>query len=95
MKFRHGRSTLNGLEDSRKATNQSISLRQPGYSPDLVPTNFYSIPKLKPLLKGQRFDTIEEIQQKKNVGRTTEEAALEEMCDLIRPYTFKIIGSLE
>jgi len=32
------------------------------YSPDLAPCDFYVFPKMKFLLKGQRFVSIEEIQ---------------------------------
>ncbi|PNF32071.1 hypothetical protein B7P43_G05722 [Cryptotermes secundus] len=34
----------------------------PPYSPDLAPCNFFLFPKMKIKLKGQRFDTVEEIQ---------------------------------
>ena len=35
----------------------------PLYSPDLVPCDFWLFPKLKSLLKGKRFQTIDEIQK--------------------------------
>ena len=35
----------------------------PPYSPDLAPCHFFLFPKLKLWMKGQRFDTIEEIQE--------------------------------
>jgi len=34
----------------------------PPYSPDLAPSDFFLIPKLKMELKGRRFQTVEEIQ---------------------------------
>jgi hypothetical protein len=34
----------------------------PPYSPNLAPSYFFLFPKMKLKLKGQRFDTIEEIQ---------------------------------
>ena len=34
---------------------------QPLYSPDLAPCDFFLFPRLKRLMKGRRFDTIEEI----------------------------------
>ena len=37
---------------------------QPPYSADLVPCNFWLFPKLKSPLKRQRFQTIDEIQEK-------------------------------
>jgi len=43
------------------AKNQMTVLPQPPYSPDLVPANFFMFSKLKSVLKGRRFDTIEEI----------------------------------
>ena len=36
---------------------------QPPYSPDLVLCDFWLLPKLKPPLKGKRFQTINEIQE--------------------------------
>ena len=33
------------------------------YSPDLAPCNFWLFPKLNSLLKGKRFQTIDEIQE--------------------------------
>jgi hypothetical protein len=38
------------------------TVAHPAYSPDLAPCDFYVFPKMKPLLKGQRFVSIEEIQ---------------------------------
>ena len=38
-------------------------ITQPPFSPDLVPYNFWLFPKLKSLLKGKRFHTIDEIQE--------------------------------
>jgi hypothetical protein len=35
---------------------------QPPYSPNLVPCDFFLLPKMKLKLKGRRFDTMEEIQ---------------------------------
>uniref|UniRef100_A0A182VT42 DDE_3 domain-containing protein n=1 Tax=Anopheles minimus TaxID=112268 RepID=A0A182VT42_9DIPT len=35
---------------------------QPSYSPDLAPADFWLFNKLKRLLRGHRFDTIEEIE---------------------------------
>jgi len=34
----------------------------PPYSPDLAPSDFFLFPKMKIKLKGQRFQTVEEIQ---------------------------------
>ncbi|GFV92898.1 mariner Mos1 transposase [Trichonephila clavipes] len=35
---------------------------QPSYSPDLAPLDFWLFPKLKEMLKGQRFSTDAEVQ---------------------------------
>ena len=42
---------------------QIIQVTQPLYSPDLVPCDFWLFPKLKPPLKGKRFQTNDEIQE--------------------------------
>lgn len=38
-------------------------LRQPPYSPDIAPSDFWLFPKLKIPLKGKRFDDVEQIKQ--------------------------------
>ena len=43
--------------------HQITQVTQPHYSPDLVLCNFWIFPKLKSLLKGKRFQTIDEIQE--------------------------------
>ena len=40
----------------------------PPYSPDLAPADFFLFPKLKTLLKGRRFQTIETIQENATKG---------------------------
>ena len=42
---------------------QITQVTQLPYSPDLVPCNFWLFPKLKSPLKGNRFQTIDEIQE--------------------------------
>ncbi|XP_046145615.1 protein GVQW3-like [Osmia bicornis bicornis] len=44
--------------------NGMTVLPQPPYSPDLAPADFFLFPKLKYPLKGKRFHTIDEIQEK-------------------------------
>jgi len=44
------------------AKNSTHIVPQPLYSPDLVPCDFWLFSKLKRLLRGHRFDSIEEIQ---------------------------------
>ncbi|CAK9828015.1 Histone-lysine N-methyltransferase SETMAR [Anthophora retusa] len=38
-----------------------VQIRQPPYSPDLAPCDFWLFPKLKNSLKGRRFQDVEEI----------------------------------
>jgi transposase len=45
------------------AKNETTVVPQPPYSPDLAPADFFLFPKLKSTLKGQRFDSIEEIEE--------------------------------
>jgi hypothetical protein len=40
-----------------------IKVRQPPYSPDLAPCDFWLFPKLKLLLKGGRLQIVEEIKE--------------------------------
>ena len=42
---------------------QITQVTQPPYSPDLVPWDFWLFPKLKSPLKGNRFQTMDEIQE--------------------------------
>ena len=43
------------------AQNNTITLPQPAYSPDLAPCDVFLFPKLKRTMKGRRYATIEEI----------------------------------
>ena len=43
--------------------HQITQVTQPCYSPDLVPCDFWLFPKLKSPLKGERFQTVHEIQE--------------------------------
>ena len=44
------------------AKHKIVQLRQPSYSPDIAPCDFWISPKLKMAFKGKRFDDIETIQ---------------------------------
>ena len=44
------------------AKHKIVQLRQPPYSPDIAPCDFWMFPKLKMVLKGKRFNNIETIQ---------------------------------
>lgn len=46
------------------AKNQMPLVPHAPYSPDLAPCDFFMFPKMKIKLKGRRFDTIKEIQEK-------------------------------
>ena len=55
--------------------HQITQLTQPPYSPDLGPYDFWLFPKLKSPLKGERFQTVDEIQENMTgqpmaIGRT-------------------------
>ena len=52
------------LMRSYLAKHQTPVVPHPPYSPDLAPADFFLFPKLKTTLKGRRFQTIEEIQEK-------------------------------
>jgi len=45
------------------AKHQTSVVPHPPCSPDLAPADFFLFPKLKPTLKGRRFQTIGEIQE--------------------------------
>lgn len=48
-------------------TKNSVNIvPQPPYSPDLVPYDFFLFSRLKNLLRGHHFESIEEIQWKSN-----------------------------
>ena len=51
------------LVQSFLAKHQITQVTQPLYIPNLVPCGFWFSPKLKSLLKGKRFQTINEIQE--------------------------------
>jgi len=44
------------------AQNNITTLPHPQYSPDLVPCDFFLLPKLKTHLKGHNFGTVENVQ---------------------------------
>ncbi|UYV74235.1 hypothetical protein LAZ67_11002565, partial [Cordylochernes scorpioides] len=43
------------------AKNNTLMMPQPPYSPDLAPCDFFLFPKLKRLMKGRRYATLDEI----------------------------------
>ena len=47
------------------AKNKPVIILKPPYLPDVVRADFFLFPKLKRLLKVQRFATIEEIKNRK------------------------------
>jgi len=58
------------LNRSYLAKHQTFIVPHPPNSPDLAPADFFLFPKLKPTLKGRRFQITEEIQ----------ESAIRELC---------------
>ena len=50
------------------AKNRLTVLPQPPYSPDLAPCDFFLFPKLKSVLKGRRFDTIDDIKKNSSLA---------------------------
>ena len=51
------------LVQSFLAKHQITQVTQPHYSLDLASCDFWLFPKLKSLLKGKRFQTVDEIQE--------------------------------
>ena len=63
------------LPQSFLGKHQITQVTQPPYSPDLAPCDFWLFPKLKSPLKGERFQTIHDIQENTTgqlmlIGRT-------------------------
>ena len=84
LQLHHNNMTAHAshLMQSFLAKHQITQVTQPHYSPDLVPCDFWLFPKLKLSLKGERFQTIDEIQrntmgQLRVMGRTVWGAYLE------------------
>ncbi|UYV60744.1 hypothetical protein LAZ67_1002091 [Cordylochernes scorpioides] len=44
--------------------NSMLTMPHPPYSPDLAPNNFFLFPRMKSVLKGHRFDTVNFIKEK-------------------------------
>jgi transposase len=51
------------------AKHQTSIVPHPPYSPDLISSDFFLIPKLKTTFKGRRFQTTEEIQENAIIAR--------------------------
>ena len=47
------------------ATKQITVLEHPAYSPDLAPSDFFLLPKIKEILKGRHFDYTDDIRSLK------------------------------
>jgi hypothetical protein len=60
------------------AKHGTAQLQQPPYSPDLAPCDFFLFPKLKKVLKGHRFETMEDI--KRNLTKTLLDISKEEFA---------------
>ena len=44
-----------------EVAQESLTMPQPPYSPDMAPCDFFLFPKMKRTLKGRRFTAIDEI----------------------------------
>ncbi|XP_068213676.1 uncharacterized protein [Palaemon carinicauda] len=69
------------LIQSNLAKNSTPLVRNPPYSPDMAPCDFWLFPKLKTTLKGKRFESREDIMRK-----TTAELYIIPMSTLQRCY---------
>ena len=58
----HVKSTLIIFFDCEGVVHKNVQLRQPPYSPDIAPCDFWMFQKLKMALKGKRFEDIDTIQ---------------------------------
>jgi hypothetical protein len=61
-------------------------VEQPPYSPDLAVNDFWLFPRIKPALKEQRFQDIEDIKKKKKKRR--HKAILQQKFQKIFPTSF-------
>ena len=46
-----------------KVAQESLTMPQPPYSPDMAPCDFFLFPKIKKTLKGHRFTAIDDIKR--------------------------------
>ena len=75
---------------------------QPPYLPDLAPCDFFLFPRLKRLMKGRRFATIEEIKTEslrelKDIAQTAYQKGFEDwkkhiVCIIIVPKSYSQIA---
>jgi transposase len=72
------------------AKNEITVVPQPPYSPDLAPADFFLFPKLKSSLKGQRFESTEEIEE----NSLTELLAIKKIITGLFPKLEKKAGSV-
>jgi hypothetical protein len=61
--FHDNAPSHNAVIEKKFVVNRNIAvLHHPPYSPDLAPADYFLFPKFKFSLKGQHFQTVEEIQ---------------------------------
>ena len=58
QKWSQRSSPKNKSKEEFLATKQMTVLEHPVYSPDLAPSDFFLLPKIKEILKGRHFDDI-------------------------------------
>ena len=61
QKWSQRSSPKNKSQEQFLATKQITVLEHPAYSPDLAPSGFFLLPKIKEILKGRHFDDIDDI----------------------------------
>jgi len=61
QKWSQRSSPKNKSKEEFLATKQITVLEHPAYSPDLAPSDFFSVPEDKEILKGRHFDDIDDI----------------------------------
>jgi len=66
------------------AKHSTAQLQQPPYSPDLAPCDFLLFPRLKKVLKGHRFEAIEDI--KRNSKKTLLDIPKEEFSKCFQQW---------
>ena len=61
QKWSQRSSPKNKSKEEFLATKQITVLEHPAYSLDLAPSDFFLLPKIKEIMKGRRFDNIDDI----------------------------------
>ena len=65
QKWSQRSSLKNKGKEEFLATKEITVLQHPAYSPDLAPSDFFLLPKIKEILKGRHFDYTDDIRSLK------------------------------